>query len=103
MRFALQMFTTFLTSGATDVDKMLAIYRREGAYYVAFHEFVKSVMIGDRAYYREGPSVIMSVFDCGAERNSSHFTALRVLALLLAHRGEATPQGKGYVETSRVI
>ncbi len=103
MRFALQMFTTFLTSGATDVDKMLAIYRRDGSYYVAFHEFVKSIMLGDRAYYRERPSVIMNVFDCGAERNSSHFTALRALALLLAHRGETTRQGQGYVETSRVI
>ena len=37
MRLALDMFTTFMTSGATDVDKMLSIYRRSGAYFVAFH------------------------------------------------------------------
>ncbi len=41
MRLALDMFTTFMTSGVTDVDKMLNIYRRDGAYFVAFHEFVK--------------------------------------------------------------
>ena len=46
MRMALEMFTTFLVSGATDVDKMLAIYSRDGAYFVAFHEFVKSIMLG---------------------------------------------------------
>src|SRR5262249_27900082 len=38
MRLALQMFTTFLESGATDVDKMLRIHRRDGGYHVSFHE-----------------------------------------------------------------
>lgn len=103
MRLALQMFVTFLTSGATDVDKMLNIYRRDGGYYVAFHEFVKSIMLGDRSYYRESQSPVLNVFDCGAEKNASHFTAIRVLNVLLAHRGEATTEGRGYVETFRVI
>src|SRR5262249_13060251 len=65
MRLALDMFTTFLASGATDVDKMLRIYRRTGSYYVAFHEFVKSIMLGDRRYYKESRSPIMNLFDCG--------------------------------------
>jgi len=43
---ALQMFTTFLASGTTDVDKMLRIYRRDGGYLVAFHEFVKIDNVG---------------------------------------------------------
>ena len=72
MRMALEMFTTFLVSGATDVDKMLAIYNREGAYFVAFHEFVKSIMLGDRKYYKESESPVMNLYDCGADRNSSH-------------------------------
>jgi hypothetical protein len=103
MRLALQMFVTFLSSGATDVDKMLNIYRRDGSYYVAFHEFVKSIMLGDRHYYRESQSPVLNVFECGAEKNSSHFTTLRVLSVLLAHRGEGTPLGRGYVETTSVI
>src|SRR5205814_6995763 len=80
MRLALQMFTTFLASGATDVDKMLSIYRREGSYYVAYHEFVKSIILGDRQYYREEQSPIRNLFDCGSQRNSSHFTAIRIIA-----------------------
>jgi hypothetical protein len=103
MRLALQMFTTFLVSGATDVDKMLLIYRRDGAYYVAFHEFVKSIMLGDRKYYREAQSPIMNVFDCGAQRNSSHFTALRLINVLAARRGEATTEGLGYVLIADLI
>lgn len=103
MRSALQMFTTFLVSGATDVDKMLLIYRRDGAYNVAFHEFLKSVMLQDRSYYKEDQSPILNIFNCTSERHSSHFTAMRVLALLLEHRGESNPEGRGYMELSRIV
>ena len=103
MRLALQMFTTFLVSGATDVAKMLLIYRRDGSYFVPMHEFLKSVMLGDRRYYKEAESPIMNIFDCGAEKNSSHFTALRCLALLLSFRGQSSPEGQGYYPISSVV
>ena len=95
MRFALQLFTSFLTSGVTDVDKMLRIYHRQGNYYVAFHEFVKSIMLGDRRYYNEDQSPIMNLFNVGAQRNSSHFTGCRLIKVLLAHRSESSPEGAG--------
>jgi len=103
MRLALEMFSMFLTSGATDVNKMLLIYRREGWYHVAFHEFLKSIMLGDRRYYKEEHGRIMNVFNCTAERNSSHFTCWRIVTLLLALRGESTSEGRGYVEIGRTI
>jgi hypothetical protein len=98
MRQALDMFTTFMTSGATDVDKMLAIYRQSGSYFVAFHEFVKSIMLGERRYYKDEASPIMNVFDCGADKNSSHFTALRIMRALSERRGESTREGQGFHE-----
>jgi hypothetical protein len=103
MRLALQMFTTFLSSGATDVDKMLRIYRRDGYYQIAYHEFVKSIMLGERKYFKESSSPILNVFDCGTERNSSHFTALRILHLLVQYRGQSTPEGRGYFGVGRTI
>jgi hypothetical protein len=102
MRLALDMFTTFMTSGVTDVDKMLNIYRRSGAYYVAFHEFVKSIMLGDRRFYKDQASPIMNVFDCGAERNASHFTSLRVVRALLLRRGESTREGQGFMDIGQL-
>src|SRR5207249_3394000 len=99
----LQMFSTFMTSGATDVDKMLNIYRRSGAYYVAFHEFVKSIMLSERRYYKDSASPILNLFDSGAERNSSHLTALRLLKVLLLRRGESTPSGQGYVDIADLL
>lgn len=103
MRLALSMFSTFMTSGATDVDKMLSICRREGKYYVAFHEFVKSIMLSERRYYKDSASPIMNVFDCGAERNSSQFTSLRILKLLQIRRGESTTEGQGYVDIGQLV
>jgi hypothetical protein len=96
------MFATFLTSGVTDVDKMLRIYRHDGSYYVPFHEFLKSVMLGDRRFYKESMSPIMNVFDRGADRHSSHFTAIRLLRLLLSRRAENSSEGRGYVDISQV-
>ena len=101
MRLALQMFTTFLASGATDVGKMLYIYRRDGRYVIAYHEFVKSIMLGDRKYYKESASPILNVFDCGIEKNSGHFTALRLLRFLVRCRGQNTPEGRGYFDIGR--
>lgn len=103
MRLALDMFTMFMTSGVTDVDKMLNIYRRSGAYFVAFHEFVKSIMLGERRYYKDQASFIGNVFDCGAERNASHFTSLRVIRALLLRRGESTREGQGFVEIGQLV
>lgn len=103
MRLALDMFTMFMTSGATDVDKMLNIYRRSGAYFVPFHEFLKSIMLGERRYYKDQASSILNVFDCGTERNASHFTSLRMIRALLQRRGEMTVEGKGYVEIQELV
>ena len=104
MRFALEMFATFVTSGAADVDKMLRIFRRDqGMYNIAAHEFVKAIMLGERAFYKEEQSPILNVFNVGAQKNASHFTAWRVLSVLMDHRGESTPEGQGYVDLSKLL
>lgn len=103
MRIALQMFSTFLVSGATDVDKMLRIYRRDGNYFVAFHEFLRSIMLGERYYYKESYSTILNLFECGQEKNSSHFTSLRILSILNLHRSESTKLGDGFYEINKIL
>lgn len=103
MRAALDMFATFLYSGVTNVNKMLKIYDRDGQYFVAFHEFAKSIILGDRKYYRDSESRVLNVFDCGPEKNSSHFTSIRLLALLLAHADSTNPEGRGFVRLDDVF
>ena len=60
------------------------------------------IMLGERKYYKESESPVMNLYDCGAEKNSSHFTSLRVLAFLLSRRGESSREGQGYCEVARV-
>ncbi len=105
MRVALNLFTRFLYSGSTDVDKMLNIFSRSGSYFVPFHEFAKSVILGDRRYYRESEELneIMNVFDCGLERNSSHLTSIRLLSMLLDYHNVSSPEGRGYVKISSIL
>ena len=103
MREALEMFSTFLYSGATDVDKMLRISRREDEpYFVAFHEFAKSVIINDRRYYREAGKII-NVFDRSSDPKGSHFTVLRILKYLVAHLSETHPEGRGFVALDEIM
>jgi hypothetical protein len=102
MREALDMFTTFLYSGATNVDKMLKIYDREGNYFVGFHEFAKSIILGDRKYYRESQSKIVNLFNCGQDKNSSHFTSVRLLSLLLSYMQESSSEGQGFINLNEL-
>lgn len=104
MRRALDMFNTFLVSGATDADKILRIYKRYGEYNVPLHEFIKSVILQDRLYYREtNDNPVMNIFDCGSERNSSHFTGLRLLKLISSFRDNYSPVARGFIDLSKII
>ena len=103
MRLALEMFSTFLVCGTTDVGKMLNIYGRDGWYNIAYHEFVKAIMLEDRSYYKDEASKIGNIFNVGSEPNSSHFTSWRIILSLLEHRGVSSPEGIGYLELSRMV
>jgi hypothetical protein len=103
MRLALEYFATFLLSGATYVEKMLGIYRSQGEYTIAFHEFIKSIMVDDRYYYSDSKSKILNVFNCSSEKNSSHFTTIRVLNYLQARESIASNEGSGYVNIDTIL
>lgn len=62
-RLALNMFNSFILSGATNTPEILARYRETKSYVVPFHQFAKSVMLGDYRYYKESRSSILNVFD----------------------------------------
>src|SRR5205823_2391845 len=72
-------------------------------YNVAYHEFVKAIMLGDRRFYNEDQSPIMNIFNVGAQRNASHFTGWRLIRVLLAHRSESSPEGRGYVSLAMLL
>ena len=103
MRLALGMFRDFVSSGNTDVKKILGIAKKSGGYTVPFHEFAKSAILGNSRYFQSKRSHIVNVFKKSAAPRSSHLTAIRLIARLNRAVGAASPHGEGFVATSRLL
>lgn len=103
IRFALEIFRDFVGSGNTQVGKILEIHRRQpNGYNVPFHEFAKSVMLGNREFYREGSSPIANLYARSGATRTSHFTSLRILSYLQSRQKAVSGHGTGFVEAGRL-
>jgi hypothetical protein len=87
MRHALDMFREFLSSGNTNIDKIIGIVEHSGSYTVPFHEFAKSAILGSRRYYRSSVSHVVNLFKQADALGSSHLTACRILTCCSIRRG----------------
>jgi energy-coupling factor transporter ATP-binding protein EcfA2 len=103
MRHALDMFREFLSSGNTNVEKILEIVDRGHGYSVPFHEFAKSAILGSRRYYQASVSHIVNLFRQSDALGSSHVTACRILARLAAAEGVASAHGEGFVSVPALL
>jgi hypothetical protein len=77
-RRSLDLFRSFLLSGYTNVEEMLAA----GSWNFQIHQVIKPVMIPTRYFYDETLSEIPNIYQLRYNRHSSHFTALRILRKL---------------------
>lgn len=77
-RLSLDLFRSFLLSGYTNVEEMLAA----GGWNFQIHQVIKPVMIPTRYFYDELRSEIPNIYQLRYNRHSSHFTALRMLRKL---------------------
>jgi hypothetical protein len=103
MRHALDMFREFLSSGNTNVEKIIDIVSREGGYTIPFHEFAKSALLGSRRFYRSSVSHIVNLFKQSDALGASHLTACRILARLSAAEGAASAHGEGFVSVPDLL
>ena len=77
-RLSLDLFRSFLLSGYTNVEEMLAA----GTWNFQIHQVIKPVMIPKRYFYDEMLSDIPNIYQLRFNRHNSHFTALRILRKL---------------------
>lgn len=77
-RLSLDLFRSFVLSGYTNVDEMLAT----GHWSFQIHQVIKPVMIPTRYFYDESLSNIPNIYQVRHSRNGSHYTALRILRRL---------------------
>jgi len=78
IRLSLDLFRSFLLSGYTNVEEMIA----HGSWNFQIHQVIKPVMIPNRYFYDESLSDIPNIYQLRAIRHASHFTGLRILRKL---------------------
>lgn len=97
MRDALRMFNNFIVSGNTNIKEIFSKYEKSGGYQLAYHQFIKSIILGEYRYYIQERSQLMNVFDFDPSLTDSHFHILRILKCLLERSNKKSPIGRGYV------
>lgn len=75
IRLSLDLFSSFLLSGYTNVDEMIS----KGTWAFKIHQVIKPVMVPTRYFYDEKLSDIPNIFQLRSTRHGSHFTGLRIL------------------------
>jgi predicted type IV restriction endonuclease len=103
MRDALTMFTYFTISGNTNVKEMFHKNEVSGWYQIAYHQFIKSVMLGEHRYYSQERSHLMNIFDFDTSLSDSHFNSLRIMKYLFNNNNKRSPIGRGYVSIDELI
>ena len=99
MREALRMFNSFLISGNTNISDMLIKepLAGQGRYQIAYHQLLKSIMLGEYRFYKSTRSHIANVFDFDPGLSDSHFNQLRILNYLFLKQNSESPIGRGYI------
>lgn len=103
LRKAMEIFSSFLTSGHTDAAKILWILRNHKSYLVPLHEFIKSIGLADYRYYRGELSSVLNLYSISDESRPSHFTKIRLLEYLYYHRNHTSALGLGFVRTGMIL
>jgi GTPase SAR1 family protein len=103
MRDALLMFNYFIVSGNTNVKEIFRKHDEFGSYQIAYHQFIKSIILGEHKYYSQERSHLMNLFDFDSSLTDSHFNLLRILNYLNARSNKRAPTGRGYVDINSLI
>lgn len=103
MRRTLELFGSYLMSGNTKINEMIRIYRDTGTYYIAYHQLLKSIMLGDHKYYSEEPSYLMNILDFNVEYSNDHFLTLKILSYADEHSANITEYGRGFIEINQLM
>ena len=103
VRHGLDLFTTFLRSGHTNMNEYFKLLIETGTYVVPLHHLIRGVAFGDYRYYDSSKSLIANVFSIENDGFYSHFTKLRVMRHLYEMRNIESLAGKGYVEVASLF
>lgn len=96
VRQALEFFRGFISSGYTNVVEIAQIEH----WTFQIHQVIKPMMIPDRIFYDEKLSRIPNLYRLRNDNNSSHFTGLRILNLLVQ---KFTSNPSGFIDAKLFV
>ena len=99
MRNALDMFNKFLASGNVNIYEILT----EDSYQIAYHQFLKAIILADYKYYKGDRSAIINLFDFDSSITNSHFNCLRLLNYLDERINRKTAVGRGFIKIDEIV
>jgi len=103
IRRPLDQLARFLYSGHTNVDSIIRGIRTYTTVRIGFHEFVKSVALGDRELFDEKKSDIVNLFALSGAHDASNLNRLAVLGYIHRFRRDKSERGLGYVPFNQVV
>lgn len=103
MRRTLELFSNFLISGNTKIGEILYKYKRTGTYYIARHQLLKSIMLGEHRYYSEEAGHLINLFDFNVEYSNDHFLNLKILKYAEEHLTNVSIHGRGFTGINRLM
>lgn len=103
IRRPLDQLARFLFSGHTNIDAVLGGLRSGDRIRIGFHEFLKSVSLGDREIFNEERSDLVNLFSLDGSIDASNLNRLAVLGLIHSHRRDKSEHGLGYVSFEQII
>jgi hypothetical protein len=103
VRRPLSQLARFLFSGHTNVDALLRGVRNGTVIKIGFHEFLKSIALGDREHFDEAKSDIVNLYALDGAHDASNLNRLAVLGRLLRSRGVSSAVGVGFVPLETIV
>lgn len=96
IRLALELFRGLVQSRYINIDEI----SHSSTWTWQIHQVLKPVMIPNRFFYEESESHIPNVFQLRSRKRASHFTALRLLKILVSH---AEIQGSAFYSLPQLL
>jgi ABC-type hemin transport system ATPase subunit len=103
VRRPLDQLARFLFSGHTNVDSLIGAIRGGRKLEIGFHEFIKSVALGDRETFDEEKSDVVNLFSLDGSVDASNVNRLALLGVVHSYRKDKGEHGLGYVSFEKIL
>jgi hypothetical protein len=100
VRLVLDLIQQFFGSGHVDTERIYTIYRDQGFYFVAVHEFIRAIMYGDSVFYEPNRTPFANIFDLTRHDKNEHVIIPILIGTVNTLRSSSGTEG--FVDTKPI-